>query len=202
MSKLLKQLVATTVIGLMFLSGSVAAADDISLSKLDQKELMCLARNIFYESGSEPIRGKIAVGMVTLNRTQHPAFPSTVCEVVKQHTVFQRPRQIHTQREVVTGWGLWQQREQITETRTVVDKRVVCQFSWVCAVTRRIKDTDPRWLESLAVARQLLGGELDHHRSEMGDWLYFHAARINPGWHNLRREARVGQHVFYVEKTK
>jgi spore germination cell wall hydrolase CwlJ-like protein len=199
MSKLLN-LVATTVIGLMFLSSSVAAADDISTSKLDQKELMCLARNIFYESGNESEKGKIAVGMVTLNRTEHPAFPRTVCEVVKQKTVFEKPRQIKTIREVTTGWGIWKKTEQHTEVRTVVDKRVVCQFSWVCAITKRIKDTDQRWIESLAVARSLLTGEYDHYRQEMGDWLYFHATYVNPRWHNLKREARVGGHIFYVEK--
>jgi spore germination cell wall hydrolase CwlJ-like protein len=129
MSKLLN-LVATTVIGLMFLSSSVAAADDISTSKLDQKELMCLARNIFYESGSESEKGKIAVGMVTLNRTQHPSFPNSVCDVVKQKTVFEKPREIKTIKEVTTGWGIWKKTEQHTEVRTVVDKRVVCQFSW------------------------------------------------------------------------
>ena len=199
MSKLLN-LVATTVIGLMFLSSSVAAADDISNSKLDQKELMCLARNIFYESGNESEKGKIAVGMVTLNRTEHPAFPRTVCEVVKQKTVFEKPRQIKTIREVTTGWGIWKKTEQHTEVRTVVDKRVVCQFSWVCAITKRIKDTDQRWVESLAVARSLLTGEYEHYKQEMGDWLYFHATYVNPRWHNLKREAKVGGHVFYVEK--
>lgn len=199
MSKLLN-LVATTVIGLMFLSSGVAAADDISTSKLDQKELMCLARNIFYESGSESEKGKIAVGMVTLNRTQHPAFPGSVCEVVKQKTVFEKPRQIKTIKEVTTGWGIWKKTEQHTEVRTVVDKRVVCQFSWVCAFTKRIKDTDQRWVESLAVARSLLTGEYEHYKHEMGDWLYFHSTYVNPRWHNLKREARVGGHVFYVEK--
>lgn len=199
MSKLLN-LVATTVIGLMFLSSGVAAADDISTSKLDQKELMCLARNIFYESGSESEKGKIAVGMVTLNRTQHPAFPASVCEVVKQKTVFEKPRQIRTIREITTGWGIWKKTEQHTEVRTVIDKRVVCQFSWVCAITKRIKETDERWIESLAVARSLLTGEYEHYRQEMGDWLYFHATHVNPRWHNLKKEARVGGHIFYVEK--
>lgn len=199
MSKLLN-LVATTVIGLMFLSSSVAAADDISTSKLDQKELMCLARNIFYESGSESEKGKIAVGMVTLNRTQHPAFPSSVCEVVKQKTVFEKPRQIRTIKEVTTGWGVWKKTEQHTEVQTVIDKRVVCQFSWVCAITKRIKNSDQRWIESLAVARSLLAGEYDHYQQEMGNWLYFHSTYVNPKWHNLKREARVGGHIFYVEK--
>jgi spore germination cell wall hydrolase CwlJ-like protein len=199
MSKLLKT-VATTVIGLMFLSSSVAAADDISTSNLDQKELMCLARNIFYESGGESERGKIAVGMVTLNRTEHPAFPDSICGVVKERTVFEKPRQIKTIRQVVTGRGPWKKIEQVTEVSTVIDKRVVCQFSWVCAITRRIKATDHAWVESLAVARSLLTGEYDHYQAEMGNWLYFHATHVNPRWHNLRREARIGGHIFYVEK--
>jgi spore germination cell wall hydrolase CwlJ-like protein len=200
MSKLLN-LVATTVIGLMFLSSSVAAADDISTSKLDQKELMCLARNIFYESGSESEKGKIAVGMVTLNRTQHPSFPNSVCDVVKQKTVFEKPREIKTIKEVTTGWGIWKKTEQHTEVRTVVDKRVVCQFSWVCAITKRFKDTDQRWVESMSVARSLLAGDYIYYQQEMGNWLYFHSNQVNPKWHNLKRETRVGNHIFYAEKS-
>ena len=199
MSKLL-YLVANTVIGLMFLSSGVAAANDNSNSTIDQKELMCLARNIYFESGSEPEQGKIAVGMVTLNRAQHPDFPSTICGVVKQKTVFERPRQIKTVREVITGWGPWQKKEQHVETRTVIDRVAVCQFSWVCAITRKIKETDERWQESLEVARSLLAGGYDYYSTHMGDWLYFHSSRINPRWHNLKREARVGNHIFYVEK--
>ena len=201
MSKLLS-LVANAVIGLMFLSSGVAAAYDNGTSTIDQKELMCLARNIYFESGSESEKGKIAVGMVTINRSQHPSFPDSICEVVKQKTVFERPRQVKTVREVVTGWGPWQKKEQHVETRTVVDKVVVCQFSWVCAITRKIKETDQRWHESLEVARNLLSGGYDYYSSHMGEWLYFHNNRVNPRWHNLKREARVGNHIFYVEKTK
>ncbi len=199
MSKLLKT-VATTVIGLMFLSSGVAAAYDNGTSKIDQKELMCLARNIYYESGSEPERGKIAVGIVTLNRMEHPSFPKTICEVVKQKTVLERPRIIKTVSEITTGWGPWKSTEQKVEHKTVVDKIVVCQFSWVCAITRKIKETDNRWQESLAVARNLLIGEYQEHRSHMSEWLYFHNNRVNPRWHNLKKEERVGNHIFYVEK--
>ena len=199
MSKLLS-IVANTVIGLMFLSSGVAAAYDNGTSQINQKELMCLARNIYFESGSESEKGKIAVGMVTINRTQHPSFPNTICDVVKQKTFFERPREIKKVREVITGWGPWQKKEQHVETQTVIDKVVVCQFSWVCAITRKIKDTDQRWQESLAVARELLAGGHDYYSSHMGDWLYFHNNKVNPKWHNLKREARVGNHIFYVEK--
>jgi N-acetylmuramoyl-L-alanine amidase len=41
---------------------------------LSDKDIECLARNIFYESRGEPIEGKIAVGIVTINRAQDPRF--------------------------------------------------------------------------------------------------------------------------------
>ena len=51
-----------------------------------QKEIVCMARNIHFESGSEPYRGKVAVAQVTMNRVQSGDYPSTVCGVVHQKT--------------------------------------------------------------------------------------------------------------------
>lgn len=56
------------------------------LSAQEQKDLNCLARNIYFEAGSESFEGKIAVAMVTLNRAMSGKFPDTVCEVVHQKT--------------------------------------------------------------------------------------------------------------------
>ena len=201
MSKLRK--VANTVIGLMFLSGGVAAAGtDISNSKatqkfdaiefmaesipsntVDPKELLCLARNIFYESGSEPEAGKIAVGVVTLNRVDDARFPKTVCDVVKQRTPVERTVKV--------------------ENRSVTVKKIVCQFSWACGIAKRInKESDPRWTDSLDVAHRLLSGEHTERKEEMGDILYFHATYVNPGWVGLKRAFKIGGHVFYVERNK
>jgi spore germination cell wall hydrolase CwlJ-like protein len=49
-----------------------------------QQQVHCLAKNIYYEAGSEPYEGKLAVAQVTMNRTRHPSFPKTVCGVVYQ----------------------------------------------------------------------------------------------------------------------
>lgn len=49
-----------------------------------QTQINCLAKNIYYEAGSEPYEGKLAVAQVTMNRTRHPSFPKTVCGVVYQ----------------------------------------------------------------------------------------------------------------------
>jgi spore germination cell wall hydrolase CwlJ-like protein len=45
-----------------------------------------MANNIYYEAGNESYEGKLAVAQVTMNRTQHPNYPSTVCGVVYQKT--------------------------------------------------------------------------------------------------------------------
>ena len=219
MSKLRK--VANTVIGLMFLSGGVAAAgtdngnskaaqafdaigfvaESIQPKSVDPKELLCLARNIFYESGGEPEAGKIAVGVVTLNRVEDPRFPKTVCEVVKQKTVVTQPREVIHKETVKVGF--FKIPEVRTKTVTVIDKKTVCQFSWVCAVTKRInKDTDERWTESLDVAQRLLEGEHDTHKEKLGDILYFHATYVNPMWAGLKRTIKIGGHIFYVDKKR
>lgn len=48
-----------------------------------QKEVDCLARNIYFEAATEPRAGKIAVAEVTMNRVKN-GFSRTVCGVVSQ----------------------------------------------------------------------------------------------------------------------
>jgi spore germination cell wall hydrolase CwlJ-like protein len=48
------------------------------------REVECLAKNIYFEAGSEPRAGKIAVAEVTMNRVRSNQFPKTVCGVVYQ----------------------------------------------------------------------------------------------------------------------
>ena len=55
-----------------------------------RKDLDCLAINIYREAGNEPFEGKVAVAQVTLNRTQSPDFPNSVCGVVYQKNKFTR----------------------------------------------------------------------------------------------------------------
>jgi len=59
-----------------------------SVAHAGQKEIKCLAENIYYESRGESLAGKLAVAKVTLNRAEHPKFPDTICEVVYQKHQF------------------------------------------------------------------------------------------------------------------
>lgn len=60
--------------------------DGVSL-KEREKQLDCLAQNIYYEAGSESFEGKAAVAQVTLNRVASGKFPSDICKVVYQKNV-------------------------------------------------------------------------------------------------------------------
>lgn len=53
-----------------------------------EKNLSCLAINIYKEAANEPFEGKVAVAQVTLNRTKNPNFPDTICDVVYQKNTF------------------------------------------------------------------------------------------------------------------
>jgi spore germination cell wall hydrolase CwlJ-like protein len=55
--------------------------------KQRERQLECLAINIYREAGYEPFEGKVAVAQVTLNRARHPDFPHDVCAVVYQKNV-------------------------------------------------------------------------------------------------------------------
>jgi spore germination cell wall hydrolase CwlJ-like protein len=50
------------------------------------KEIRCLAKNIYFEARNEPTLGQIAVAFVTLNRVDSNQFPDTICTVVEQKT--------------------------------------------------------------------------------------------------------------------
>jgi len=56
-------------------------------AEMRQKQLDCLARNIYHEAGYEPFEGKVAVAQVTINRTESGAFPSDICQVVYQKNI-------------------------------------------------------------------------------------------------------------------
>ena len=56
------------------------------LSKNNQKQIDCLAKNIYYEAAYESKDGWMAVGFVTMNRVKSGNYSSDVCGVVYQKT--------------------------------------------------------------------------------------------------------------------
>jgi spore germination cell wall hydrolase CwlJ-like protein len=63
---------------------NLLSSNDIVSIKQVEKQLDCLAINIYREAGYEPLEGKVAVAQVTMNRVAHTEFPDDVCGVVYQ----------------------------------------------------------------------------------------------------------------------
>ena len=65
----------------------VSSKDVVSIRDRE-RQLDCLAKNIYHEAAGEPFEGKVAVAQVTMNRAESGKFPSDVCAVVYQKNVF------------------------------------------------------------------------------------------------------------------
>ena len=71
-------------ISIPFPQDKIIEVEYTQLTKEARKQVDCLADNIYYEAGFEPQDGRVAVGLVTLNRVQDPRYPKDICSVVKQ----------------------------------------------------------------------------------------------------------------------
>ncbi len=149
---------------------------DVDTSKVANDQVMCLAQNIYYESKGESLEGQIAVASVTINRTKHSAYPNSICEVVKQHTV------------------------------SNVTKKIACSFSWYCDRSKReIKfdskngQIDQRKIEEFQLASLIaikaLNGQLPDNTKGA---THFHNDTVRPRWANeMVRTVRYDGHTFY-----
>lgn len=69
-----------------FATFEVAESSQIT-AEVRERQLGCLAKNIYYEAGSEPFEGKVAVAQVTLNRVASGKFPDDICRTIYQKNV-------------------------------------------------------------------------------------------------------------------
>jgi spore germination cell wall hydrolase CwlJ-like protein len=148
----------------------------------ESPEFICLVENIYFESKGESMRGKIAVGVVTLNRVKDPRYPNTICEVVKQGPV----------RE---SWKTRQDSTLAADQRLYNPVRHRCQFSWWCdGYKERIK-YDENWIDSVKAAKSALTGKYD---DLVGEATHYHAVYVTPEWANrLRFIVQIDNHKFY-----
>ena len=69
-----------------FAKFEVAESSQIT-AEVRERQLGCLARNVYHEAGSEPFEGKVAVAQVTLNRVASGKFPDDVCRTIYQKNI-------------------------------------------------------------------------------------------------------------------
>lgn len=140
----------------------------------DRKAIQCLAKNVYWESKHEPVRGKKAVAQVTLNRTEDPRFPDDICGVVYQRD----------------------------KVKTKGRVKTICQFSWTCmSVKNKTPVNEEEWADALHVAQKYV---LDGYSlPELEEALFYHADYVRPRWaRQMVKIEKIGAHIFYREKQK
>ena len=80
----MKLLLATCLLCIATLTPAQTQPDLVEYAN----NVKCLAEVIYRESRGEPRLGKFAVGLVVMNRVNHPKYPKTVCKVVFQPQQF------------------------------------------------------------------------------------------------------------------
>ena len=144
----------------------------LSLEASDpNNEIYCLAQNIYFEAGNQPLAGKVAVSQVVINRVEHPSYPDNICDVV-----YQAKLRVNWKNEFVP----------------IKNK---CQFSWFCDG----KSDDPvdsqTWLLSMHIARDVVQqkyGDITEGST------HYHSDKVDPYWaSSLNRTVVINNHIFY-----
>ena len=137
----------------------------------EEDNKFCLAQNIYFESGNQPLVGRVAVAQVTLNRVEDNQFPNSICGVVYQA-------------KLGTNWR-----------GEIYPLRHKCQFSWFCD-GKSDRPTDSRtWIEAIRLA----GIVIDVYYPDITEGaLWYHSDAVSPYWsEQLNRPVTIDNHLFY-----
>lgn len=124
------------------------------------QEVECLAKNIYFEAGSEPYVGKLAVAQVTMNRVKNKNYPRSVCGVV-----YQKQRGVCQFSWVCEGKGnpqnnrTWRESLEIAESILINKKQydVVGQ-----SLHFHASYVNPAWSETKRLVKQI-GNHIFYH---------------------------------------
>jgi len=92
---------------------------------LDERNVKCLAMNVYHEARGEPTLGQYAVAVVTMNRVNSIRYPGDVCQVVYQKS-----------------WSSDQH-------------RYISAFSWTTDDVEDIPFESEAWKKALTVAKEV-----------------------------------------------
>lgn len=75
-----------------------------TLQSANQKDIECLARNVYFESRGEPVEGQLAVAQVTVNRVRSGEFQSDICKTVYARKQFSWTKNKHKKVKDAKAW--------------------------------------------------------------------------------------------------
>ena len=136
-------------------------------------EAFCLAKNIYFEAGNQPLIGKVAVSHVVLNRVDSSLYPDTICDVVYQ-----------------SRWRInWKGEE--------VPVRNKCQFSWFCDGKSDNPKDKTTYGKFLSISDTILSNDMPFY-DITGGATHYHADYVTPAWSKTKtKTVEIQDHIFY-----
>lgn len=145
-------------------------SNDFKIDELE--EIHCLAKNIYFEAAVESTAGKLAVALVTYNRTLSIKFPNTFCEVVYD-----------TKRDFYNN--------------PILNK---CQFSWFCDGKSDIPFNGPIWNDTKKLAKWFYVNRTKIPDITDGSTHYHTNYIKRPYWSKVyAKTVSIDKHIFYKE---
>jgi spore germination cell wall hydrolase CwlJ-like protein len=137
-----------------------------------ERQIKCLALNIYFEAAIQSTAGKLAVALVTHNRVKSDRFPNTICEVVYDS-------------------------KRDSKNNPILNR---CQFSWYCDGKTDIPYNGEQWKFSQELAHwfyhnksripDITDGSTHYH----GDYIK------RPHWARVyAKTVSIDDHIFYRE---
>lgn len=149
---------------ILTIPGKVQASDA-------NNEIYCMAQNIYFEAGNQPLAGKVAVAHVVLNRTEHVNYPQDICDVIYQA-------------KWIENW-----------MGNQVPIRHQCQFSWFCDGKSDVPEDSATWMTSLRIARDVVQGAYPDITEGS---THYHSDKVRPYWaESLNETVLINNHIFY-----
>ena len=146
--------------------------------KYTAADVLCLAKNIYFEAGVESTAGKLAVANVTINRTLRNNYPNSICGVVHE--------------------GIHRYNERMGEHVPVRDR---CQFSWYCDGRGDTPNEGRTWRSAQDLAKKVLVNYYDKALIDITDGAtHYHANWMEkyPKWSKKKKiMASIDRHIFY-----
>lgn len=146
--------------------------EEIEVVKLiDAEQYECLVKNIYFEARNQPVEGKEAIAVVTLERAKSERWPDNICDVVKE-------RRKNKAGRIVCQFS-WQCDGKSDEPKL------------------SSKAERAAWERAETIAERAILGDVD---SEIKGATHFHATYVKPIWRlNMTKLIQIGDHIFYKE---
>ena len=147
---------------------------------IDETEIACLAKNMYFEARNEGTAGVLAVTNVVLNRVQSDKYPNTICAVIEEAKI--------------SKWWL-------KEKGIKMPIKHQCQFSWFCDGKPDIIKNQYVYNQLYDLSKSIIDSNFKNLMDITDGALWYHADYVHPKWaKSFEKTTKIGRHIFYREK--